>query len=392
VNPPLPSDSVRPPADARSRIVFAGGGTGGHIYPALAVAKALEQQVPGVQVRFYCSDRPIDSRILSKTPYSFVPLPVRGLSMRPDRFLRFIVSQCSGYHRVRTGLCESPPAAVLGTGGFASAPVVLAARRLGVPVAILNVDAVVGRANRLLARFAERIFAQFEQTTGQFGRHANRVQVIGCPLRAAFASADRNRAIQTLGLDPARKTLLITGASSGAANINRAVERILPRLARFADDWQIVHLTGLRDHECCRKAYADAPLPHVVIDYCDQMPDLYAVADLLVGRAGAVSVAEYAAAAVPAICMPYPYHRDQHQRHNAEPLVEAGAAVFVEDRPDAPQDTAERLYIALCELMADPDRRRTMAQAARSLARPDAAQTVARWLADRIQCPPNGFT
>lgn len=362
--------------------VFAGGGTGGHIYPALAVAEALQRIAPGARMRFFCSDRPIDSRILSRTSYEFVPLAVRGLSMRPDHLSRFLIRQCREYRRVRGLLRSAPPVAVLGTGGFASAPVVLAARRLGLPVGMLNVDAVVGRANRFLARFADRIFVQFKRTAVQFGGAVDRVQTVGCPLRAAFNQVDPDRAIRRLGLDPAKKTLLITGASSGAASINRAVERLLLRLEQFAEDWQIVHLTGLADHERCRRAYEGTRLAHVLIDYDDDMPDLYAAADLLVGRAGAISVAEYAAAGVPAICLPYPYHRDQHQRRNAEPLVAAGAAVIVEDRPDDPEKTAEQLYVQLCELMGDADRREQMAQAARKLVHTDAAEVIARWLVD----------
>ncbi|HEV58014.1 MAG TPA: UDP-N-acetylglucosamine--N-acetylmuramyl-(pentapeptide) pyrophosphoryl-undecaprenol N-acetylglucosamine transferase [Phycisphaerales bacterium] len=362
--------------------IFAGGGTGGHIYPALAVAEALERMTPGARMRFFCSDRAIDSRILSRTSYEFVPLAVRGLSMRPDRLARFAVRQCREYHRVRAMLRSALPVAVLGTGGFASAPVVLAAHRLGLPVGLLNVDAVVGRANRFLARFADCIFVQFKETAVQFRGAVDRMQTVGCPLRAAFNRADPDRAIRRLGLSVSKKTLLITGASSGATSINRAVERILPRLGQFAADWQIVHLTGLVDHERCRRAYENAPLAHVLMDYNDDMPDLYATADLLVGRAGAVSVAEYAAAGVPAICLPYPYHRDQHQRRNAEPLVAAGAAVIVEDRPDNPEQTAEQLYVQLCGLMGDAARREGMAQAARRLVRTDAAEAIARWLVD----------
>ena len=361
--------------------VFAGGGTGGHIYPALAVAEALERLVPTARVRFFCSDRAIDARILSPTGYEFTPLAVRGLSVRPDHLAGFMVAQWQAYRRARLLLKTARPVVVLGTGGFASAPAVLAGHRLGLPVALVNVDAVVGRANRLLARFADRVFVQFEETTAQF-RPAGSVKVVGCPLRKGFAQPDRSRAITQLGLDPARKTLLITGASSGAASVNRAMEHILPRLAQFASDWQIVHLTGLRDHERCRRAYDAASIAHALVDYYDEMPDLYAAADLLVGRAGAVSVAEYAAAGLPAVCLPYPYHRDRHQLRNAQPLVAAGAAVIVDDRPDDPEQTAEQLHEHLYVLMRDAARRRAMAEAAGKLARPAAAETIARWLVE----------
>ncbi len=369
--------------------IFAGGGTGGHIYPAIAVAQRIRAVAPTAGITFFCSPRPIDAQILSKTDFDFVPLPAKGLSLRPDRLFAFLLSLLRSYriaqsrlknHRGREG--SSGRVVVIGIGGFASAGPVIAAHRLGMAVAMLNVDMIPGKANRFLARYARDIFVQFPETAGHFGRFAGRVIVSGCPLREGFASSDGSVAVSQLGLEADKKVLLITGASSGSASVNRAVASILPRLERFADQWQIVHLTGRANYQQVASDCRAERIAYKPVDYYDDMPSLYAAADLLVGRAGAVSIAEYAAAGVPAICLPYPYHKDRHQYLNAETLLRAGGAVIVDDCVDDPNETAARLGEQLESLMGDDDRRRAMASAARNIAKTDAAEIIAQKLTD----------
>jgi UDP-N-acetylglucosamine--N-acetylmuramyl-(pentapeptide) pyrophosphoryl-undecaprenol N-acetylglucosamine transferase len=268
-------------------------------------------------------------------------------------------------------------AVVIGVGGFASAPAVLAGRRRGAAVAIVNVDIVPGKANRLLAAFAQKIFVQFADTAECFGKAKDRVVVAGCPLRESFEAADGASAIAQLGLDAGRKTLVVTGASSGSMNINRAIATVLCQLDAFAPAWQVVHLTGsaadLRKQEA---RCASAKIAYHMVDYYDDMASLLAAADLVVGRAGAVSVAEYAASGTPAICLPYPYHKDRHQYLNAAKLVGAGAAVIVDDAPDGPDATASALAEQLKTLMADDNKRSQMAAAARLAANTTAAGKI----------------
>ena len=183
-------------------------------------------------------------------------------------------------------------AVVIGTGGFVSVPAVLAAAKLDIPVVLVNVDIVPGRANKLLARFASRIFTQFAETAECFGKYSKRIEQTGCPLREGFGKTDGGKAIEKLNLDENKKTLVVTGASSGAKNINNAVCKILPELTEFADTWQVVHLTGMADYERVKAAAGYTKIRYQVVDYYDDSADLYAAADLIVGRAGAVSVAE----------------------------------------------------------------------------------------------------
>ena len=354
---------------------FAGGGTGGHIYPALAVAEQITKRNDGSSILFFCSSRDIDARIMSKSGYEFLPLPAVGFSKSPRQLFQFCMLLVKSYYFVKHILMAyRENTVVIGTGGFVSAPVVFAARALKIPVYLVNTDTVPGKANRLLARYAKKVFVQFEQSAAFFPKRD--VQVVGCPLRSDFQNPDRHKAFSDLALEEGKKVLLVTGASSGASNINDAMMSILSELSPFADDWQVVHLTGMLHIEEVKQAVEGLDITYHAMDYDDDMSSLLAAADVVVGRAGAVSVAEFAAAGVPAICLPYPYHKDNHQRKNAQVLVDAGAAVIVDDNTDSPAQTANDLLTALTDLLGNESKRTTMAVSARDIGTTDAAERI----------------
>lgn len=355
---------------------FAGGGTGGHIYPALAVVEQILQRRPDAGIHFFHSTRAVDEHILGKTTFARTPLPAIGLSAHPLKFLRFLTTFRRSRQMATKIIAGSPNPLVVGAGGFVAAPVCFAGHRLGVPVALLNVDIAPGRANKLAARWADEIFVQFEESREYFRRSRAKIDIVGCPLRGGFAHPRPEQAIRDLGLDPAKKILLITGASSGSQRINEAVCQLLDPLAQFADSWQIVHLTGLDNYADVSDKYKGARIAHKVVDYYEGMPDLFAAASLVIGRSGAVSVAEYAAAGVPSICMPYPHHKDMHQYLNAGKLVEVGAAIIVDDVPDL-KDRYEWLWEELEPLMKDDAARKEMAEACKLVAKPNAAADIA---------------
>lgn len=358
---------------------FAGGGTGGHIYPAVAVAEKIAALDPTAKIHFFTSSRDIDRHVLSKTGFTYTPLPAVGLSPRPDKLWRFCKLFFSSSKTASEAIRISTNPVVIGVGGYVAAPVCWAAHRLKAPVVLLNVDIVPGKANKLIARWAKRIFVQFEETADYFGRYKSKVSVVGCPLRGSFENPNAEKAKTGLGLDKSKKILLVTGASSGSQNINRTVCSLLDKLADFKDGWQLVHLTGRANFDEVTAKYAGATVKNKVIDYYDDMADLLASADLLIGRSGAVSVAEYAAAAVPSICMPYPYHKDLHQYLNAGKLVEAGAAVIVDDVGDD-KDRREWLWEELELLLKDDKIRLQMKDACKSVARIDASKKIAEAL------------
>ena len=369
---------------SRDIFIFAGGGTGGHLYPGLAVAEELVRQRPGAGIVFACSYRQIDRQILDAAPYAVVGQPIRP-APRIGGLWKFLTSYVASSRQARDMIADLKPSAVLGLGGFAAVPLVRAARDAGVPAGFLNPDAVPGKANRFLARAADAIFGQFDSTAAHFppGVRA-KFRATGCPIRKEFGDTDRAAAIAELGLRSDRKTLLVCGGSLGAQSINGAVAAMVHDLDTLAERWQLLHVTGSGKGGAAGAAgdlSAKTLMPVRTMEYCKRMDLAYAAADLALCRAGASTIAELCAVGRPAIILPYPYHRDQHQRLNALAMVQAGAAEIVPDRID-PQINAEALREKLVPLMKDDARLETMRRASAGLGKPSAAAEVARWMAE----------
>ncbi|MHC4986858.1 MAG: UDP-N-acetylglucosamine--N-acetylmuramyl-(pentapeptide) pyrophosphoryl-undecaprenol N-acetylglucosamine transferase, partial [Planctomycetota bacterium] len=321
--------------------ILAGGGSGGHLFPGLAVAEALREIDPAARVLFACSSRNIDRTILDRTPFGMLPQSVRPLPSRDHEWLPFVRSLAGSAWKAKRLLARLHPKGVLGLGGFAAAPVVWAAGRGGYRVAMLNPDAVPGKTNKLLARSVAAVFTQFESTAERFDPMLHpMIHPVGCPVRAELLSGDRAEAVKHFGLLSKRKTLLVFGGSQAAATINAAVAALLPELADLAERWQVLAVTGA-DDRCL--ASADFPLRVRCLPYCDRMDLAYAAADLVVCRAGASSVTELAATGTPAALMTYPWHKHDHQRHNAEPMAAAGGAVVCADGQQADVNAARLL-------------------------------------------------
>ena len=358
--------------------IFAGGGTGGHVYPGLAVAGELVRLMPGSRIVFACSDRPIDRHILEPTPYAIVAQPVQPLPRSIAAAARFIRCYLASALQARQMLADLHPAAVLGLGGFAAAPIICRASRCGVRTAMLNPDAVPGKANRMLARRADAIFTAFASTADKFPAAVRaRVRHVGCPVRREFMETDRQQALDHFGLRGDRKTLVVNGGSLGAASINQAVVLLAGELGELGETWQVLLITG--KDKAGASFEARGGLCVRVLDYCQRMDLAYAAADLSLGRAGAGTVAELSATATPAVLMPYPYHADQHQRLNAAELCQAGAAIIIDDAKTA-ETNAQRLRETLLPILRDPASLDRMRQAAKSIKGAQAAQSVARWL------------
>jgi UDP-N-acetylglucosamine--N-acetylmuramyl-(pentapeptide) pyrophosphoryl-undecaprenol N-acetylglucosamine transferase len=371
---------------SRPEYIFAGGGTGGHLYPGLAVAAALRRLQPDAKITFLTTSRKLDRDLLSRTDYSQIPQVVRPFSVRPWHWPGFWLAWRRSIAAARGQICETGPAAVIGLGGYAAGPPVVAARSLGVRTAILNPDAVPGRANRFLARRADLIAQQWDVSGGYFPAGAP-CRTLGCPIRAEFADAARSQSTyaeqgrRTFELAANRRVLLVTGASLGARSVNESVQRVWPEFVRNHPEWQLLHLAGRTDEAAARQAYERAGVPREsvrVVGYAHEMWLAIAAADAVVSRAGASTLAELTALGKPSILMPYPYHRDKHQHANARVLVEAGAAILVDDQKDAAKNHAPLL--SALEELSKSAQRDAMARAAQKLARPDAAEAVAQWM------------
>jgi UDP-N-acetylglucosamine--N-acetylmuramyl-(pentapeptide) pyrophosphoryl-undecaprenol N-acetylglucosamine transferase len=359
-----------------STIFFAGGGTGGHLYPGIAVAQAMVRKNPQIKPVFLCTQREIDRTILTAAGYEFIPQPIVPLVKTLGGVLRFSRGWRETRELNRKLRREHRPAAVLGLGGYAAGVAVryLASRKI--PSAILNPDVIPGRANQFLMRSAMAVCCQFEETAEHVApQYRSKIKVTGCPIRLDMAILPaRESAATRLGLDPLLNTLVITGASQGAATVNDAVLAVLGDV-KF-QGWQILHLTGKDHAQTVRNGYRERSIPAMVIDFTPAMADVWAMANLTICRAGASTIAELAACGVPAILLPYPFHKDMHQRANAKVLSDAGAAVLLEDEKDA-RKNAETLKPVLQSLLYDAPRRAAMSAAARSKARKDSADAVA---------------
>ncbi len=361
-------------SNERSSILFAGGGTGGHLYPAMAVAERLAEADVPLDVAFACSDRPIDARILGEAGVDFTPLRVIGLPRVLWRWPGFVRRYFASKRTAVRLIGQRRVACVVAFGGFVSGPVVGAAHRLGVPTILVNLDAVPGKANRYLARKCDGVYSAYP--TDALGPN---VRPIAVPLpRRSVSDAQPVEARMQLGLAPDRPLLLVVGGSQGARSINRTMIALLERDAfrRALDDWQVMHLAGAEDAEALRTAYAAADGVAAVLPFCDRMGLAWRAAELAISRAGANSVAEVAANRTPTVFLPYPHHADQHQKHNAQPLVDAGGALRFDDTTD-PHANADRLLNELMNLMHDEDRRAAMGQRLADRSPSDGAETLA---------------
>jgi UDP-N-acetylglucosamine--N-acetylmuramyl-(pentapeptide) pyrophosphoryl-undecaprenol N-acetylglucosamine transferase len=371
-------------AEATKQTIFlAGGGTGGHLYPGIAVAQSLRTIRPDLEPVFLCTEREIDKVILEPTGFASIPQPIVPPHRSVGGLLRFWKGWRETKDLVAQALRDRHPVAVVGLGGYAAGAAVKLAALRGIPTTILNPDVIPGKANQYLMRYVQTVCCQFDQTRAHVSTvHHPKLRTTGCPIRPDIRYLPtRDQALGRLSLERNLSTLVVTGASLGAQTVNQAVLEVLRQIK--LQGWQILHLCG-RDHgPAVRAAYHELDIGARIIDFTPEMADVWAVADLAISRAGASSCAELTSCGVPSLLMPYPFHRDMHQRANAQVLTDAGAAIMIDDEKDAKKNAA-RLGPAVQSLLHDADRRRAMGDAARALGRPDAADRVARLSAEMI--------
>jgi UDP-N-acetylglucosamine--N-acetylmuramyl-(pentapeptide) pyrophosphoryl-undecaprenol N-acetylglucosamine transferase len=363
----------------RPWFVIAGGGTGGHLYPGLAVAQAIQAAQPDFDVTVFGTQRAIDKKLVSGCGYELVPQSIQPFPSKFWRWPGFLLGWKKSVRVARERFAARRPVVVLGLGGYAAGPPITAAARLGIPTALFNPDAVPGLANRKLAPKVDCVFVQWHESVEHFQK-ARAVKATGCPIRPEFAHATRKAGSRAFRIDESRPTLLITGASQGAHSINAACMEMFD-LWRVASNWQIVHLTGETDLEMCRTRYSEAGIDAKTLAYTDHMALAMACADLIVSRAGASTLAEITALGLPSVLMPYPFDKKKHQLANAKILADYHAAQIVQDTNN-PKDNARRLRDALRDLMKSDLRRSKMSQAAAALGRSHAAEDIAAELID----------
>jgi UDP-N-acetylglucosamine--N-acetylmuramyl-(pentapeptide) pyrophosphoryl-undecaprenol N-acetylglucosamine transferase len=362
------------PETSSSSILFAGGGTGGHLFPSLAIAERL-REIGGPAARFLCSDRAIDRQILAKAGVDFTPCPMRPLPTRPWQAPTFLRHMIGSRRLVKRMIRDEGVRLVVAMGGFVSVPAALAAKSAGIPVMLVNLDAIPGKANCWIAARADIVHSVYPSPLLPAGR----TQAVALPLRrSCLTSGDARRDRLALGLEADKPMLLVTGASQGARSINVAIIEMLKRgdFRAALAGWQVMHLAGEGTTADLTAAYQAADVPAKVVEFCDQMGSAWGGAEVAISRAGANSVAEVAANGVPTVFLPYPYHKDQHQKLNAAPLVNSGAALMFEDAIE-PAPNAERLTGPLIELLTVAAKRQEIRDKLRASRPADGAKQLA---------------
>ncbi|RNC82434.1 MAG: UDP-N-acetylglucosamine--N-acetylmuramyl-(pentapeptide) pyrophosphoryl-undecaprenol N-acetylglucosamine transferase [Phycisphaera sp.] len=365
----------------RLGVVFAGGGTGGHIQPNLAIAEQLAVLIPeSVRGTFVTSERSIDAKVLADEAieglgFDQLVSPAKPIAMKPMALARFVLNWGGSVRAGRRAIRELKETCdrvvVVSTGGFVSPGVAMGARAEGVPSVLVNLDAVPGKANRLMQRWATRQLTSAPTSDARLERIAPIVR------RRMLDPPSQEEARAHFGFDVSRHTLLVTGGSQGAQSVNDFVVRALKELKGDVDlaSWQVIHQCGKDAEESLTERYDALGVPAWVGAYIERMDLAFAASDAAVTRGGAGTIADLWATRTPALVLPYPYHTDEHQKVNAKELAEAGGVSVGSDRIEPGANVRENLE-KLRKLL-NPDSRREMSVAIKGLGAADGARSVA---------------
>jgi UDP-N-acetylglucosamine--N-acetylmuramyl-(pentapeptide) pyrophosphoryl-undecaprenol N-acetylglucosamine transferase len=352
-------------------LVFAGGGTAGHLFPGLAVARQLAAEIRRLRITFTGGGKDFERRHVAASGFDYFALPCRPLPRAAREAVSFVVENIAGYLAAKRFLRDEQVSGVIGLGGYASMPMGRAAAKCHVPLVLLEQNVVPGRATRWLAPSAQLVCASFPQSVADL-RHRCATRLTGNPIRHVVARPESTSS----DAEMRPRQLLVLGGSGGARSLNDNVPRALYKAHSLLAGWRIVHQSGEADLDATRELYRKLDIDATVSAFVADVPEVLAVSDLAICRAGGTTLAELAAAGVPTVLLPYPHATDDHQRRNADVFVAAGGALLVDER-----QLTGRLDDQLAEtvgmLVAEADRLAAMSQAMLGLGRPDAAADVA---------------
>ena len=367
------SSNARLMQGCRIRLVITGGGTGGHVFPGIAVAEELS-----AYCIFRClwigTGRPVEKKALKHKDWDYKILKVRPLKGKgPVSMISSLSHLPVSVIRAVLILTKFRPDAVLGVGGYVSGPVLAAARLLGIPAAIHEQNLLPGLANKLASRFADRVFISFEASRSCFRNSS--IECTGNPVRRQILEQAGSLSGKAAN---GSFHILILGGSQGASGLNRLASSALQILQQSGRRFSAIHQTGPLDYQEIKGFYAEAGVDAAVHEFINQMGIAYSWSDLIICRAGATTLAEVTAIGRPVICIPYPYSADGHQNLNARAISEAGAGLYFEEGDVG----AVRLASEIEKLMSDPERLAEMTRKAGQLGRPEAAVKIAESILD----------
>ena len=358
------------------KVIVTGGGTGGHIYPALAIAQGLQERKKDCQILYVGTHAGMEARLVPGAGFSFQGVSGQGLPRRLGlETVKTVGKSFKALWETKEILRKFKPDLVVGTGGYVSGPVVLTAALFGIPTLLHEQNALPGITNKILARFVKKVMVTFPDSIAHFGL-SGKIVLVGLPVRPEIGKVSRGEGAKHFGLNPDKPTLLVTGGSRGARSLNQAMVSVLKHLEQ-RPEVQVIWATGKETYYETVKMLKDRGLRWQrpewrVMEYLRDMPQAYAAADLCVSRAGAASLAELMVAGKPSILVPYPYAAENHQEYNAKALVQAGAASLILDR----ELNGERLWQEVAALLGEPQKLKIMAEEAKKLAQPEALAKI----------------
>ncbi len=353
------------------KMVIAGGGTGGHVFPGIAVAKEFNRTMENFEVMFVGTTKGIESRVVPKEGFNMKFIRSEGFVGRK------IIGKVSSVFKLPLSMKDSysilkdyQPDVVLGVGGYSSGPVLLTAILMGIPTIVHEQNAVPGLTNKVLGKFTDLVAITYFESMNFFPK--GKTFITGNPVRDEMLKGDRNRGYEVFGLNKDLFTIFIFGGSSGANNINMAMSEALVYLEEFKEHVQFLHQTGERDFDLVREFYHARGFRGSVVPFTHDMADAYAVADLIISRAGATTLAELTTCGKASILIPYPYAAGDHQKVNAQKLWDMGAAQMILDN----ELNGKVLSDMIKHFFNDPDAIGEMEKTSRSVGRPDATKKM----------------
>jgi len=357
------------------RAVLTGGGTGGHIYPALSIGREISEQQPGSSLLYIGTNRGLESRIVPEQGIPFEQITITGFRRSLSwENVRTVMRFVQGVRRSKELLRKFKPDVVIGTGGYVCGPVVYAASRLGIPTLIHEQNVIPGLTNKFLSRYVDAVAVSFKESISHFNRCSD-VEFAGNPCATTVLHANRDKGFASLGLQPGTPFVLVVGGSGGARALNEAMVEMLPLLHKLSHT-PFIFVTGERFYEPIVERFKQMPAAisnrvHV-LPYIHNMPEVLSAASLFVGRAGASFLAEITSLGIPSILIPSPNVTNNHQEANARSLADAGAAVMIVEK----ELTGDLLFKHVASIMSDTTNRDIMAQASRKLGMPKAAAAI----------------
>ncbi|MEK6765303.1 MAG: undecaprenyldiphospho-muramoylpentapeptide beta-N-acetylglucosaminyltransferase [Planctomycetota bacterium] len=358
------------------KVIFAGGGTGGHLMAGLSIAQEISSRFPGAHIIFFGTNKKGESGYIGKSGYEFKQIEACKLTS----FIRlplFIFISLIGIIHSMINIVRIKPDVIVGLGGYGSALPVVAAYVIGVPIVLIEQNVIPGRANLIMSRWADAILCHWESTKNRFkparigtGGKAGSISVTGIPIRNGIVGNETEVVKNPFGLVSQGKTLLVMGGSQGAQAINKVLLQSIPKLKALIPGLQIIHLTGKEGYKEAKDAYDNLGISSFVSEFSSEIGIAYRLADLVICRAGANTIAEISAVGIPAIFIPYPYATDNHQYWNAYELARIGGALIIKQDELKP----ERLTELVSDLLLNDEKLDNMKKINRGLSKPFAAE------------------